>query len=132
MLGCREGSSLGKSSSPAGALSVQAHVQVAGNAKGVVAATVSVLLFGNKVSVLSCAGYLVTVTGVGLYSHSKRLHSQEKAASVATAESEQLLMGEHEPTAAIVRPNPKTAPYSRLSASDSDCGEAQIKAMRLV
>ena len=43
-------------------------LQVLGNAKGVVAALVSVLVFRNPVSVVGCGGYLVTVAGVYGYS----------------------------------------------------------------
>ena len=45
-----------------------APVQVLGNAKGVVAAIVSVALFKNPVSFVGCAGYLLTVAGVVGYS----------------------------------------------------------------
>ena len=43
-------------------------MQVLGNAKGVVAAFVSIALFKNPVSFVGCAGYLLTVAGVVGYS----------------------------------------------------------------
>ena len=39
-----------------------------GNAKGVVAATISVLLFHNPVTAMSMTGYAITVCGVVAYS----------------------------------------------------------------
>lgn len=67
-------------------------LQVLGNAKGVVAATVSVLLFRNPVSVMGCIGFGITVSGVVAYSQTKKagqsrprpalpLHSQGAALS---------------------------------------------------
>lgn len=47
-------------------------LQVLGNCKGVIAAVLSVLLFHNPVTVTSCCGYAITVSGVLLYSESKR------------------------------------------------------------
>lgn len=47
-------------------------LQVLGNAKGVVAAIVSVFVFGNPVTWLGALGYTVTVTGVILYSEAKK------------------------------------------------------------
>ncbi|KXZ48122.1 hypothetical protein GPECTOR_30g218 [Gonium pectorale] len=47
-------------------------LQVLGNAKGVVAAFVSVLVFRNVVTSQGITGYAITVTGVFLYSESKR------------------------------------------------------------
>jgi len=42
-------------------------IQVLGNAKGVVAAVISVMLFKNEVTALGAFGYTVTVAGTGLY-----------------------------------------------------------------
>ncbi len=47
-------------------------LQVLGNAKGVVAAVVSVAVFRNAVTWTGCVGYAITVGGVFLYSESKR------------------------------------------------------------
>ena len=47
-------------------------MQVAGNAKGIAAATISVVILGNSVSFMSCAGLFVTILGVATYSHFKR------------------------------------------------------------
>jgi hypothetical protein len=41
---------------------------MAGNAKGVVAAALSVMLFQNPVSVMTSLGYAITVAGVAAYS----------------------------------------------------------------
>lgn len=57
-------------------------LQVLGNAKGVVAAGVSVAVFRNTVTVQGCLGYAITVGGVFLYSESKR---RAKAAAAAVA-----------------------------------------------
>ena len=46
-------------------------LQVLGNAKGVVAATISVLLFHNPVTAMSMAGYGITVCGVVCYSQAR-------------------------------------------------------------
>lgn len=51
-------------------------LQVLGNAKGVVAAAVSVFVFGNHVTAQGCIGYLITVLGVVWYSDSKRRSGQ--------------------------------------------------------
>jgi hypothetical protein len=45
--------------------------QVLGNAKGVVAATISVLLFHNPVTAMSVTGYGITVCGVVAYSQAR-------------------------------------------------------------
>eukprot|EP00798_Chlamydomonas_sp_ICE-L_P023644 gene23644-9173_t len=47
-------------------------LQVLGNAKGVVAAIVSVMVFSNPVTATGCIGYSITIGGVFLYSHVKR------------------------------------------------------------
>ena len=47
-------------------------LQVLGNAKGVVAAAVSVLIFRNPVTLMGCTGYFVTMLGVVAYSESKK------------------------------------------------------------
>lgn len=47
-------------------------LQVLGNAKGVAATVVSILVFRNSVTLIGMAGYLVTVCGVVLYMLSKR------------------------------------------------------------
>ena len=47
------------------------RMQVLGNAKGVVAATISVLLFHNPVTAMSMAGYGITVCGVVCYSQAR-------------------------------------------------------------
>ncbi|KAG2484221.1 hypothetical protein HYH03_016956 [Edaphochlamys debaryana] len=57
-------------------------LQVLGNAKGVVAAAVSVAVFKNMVTWQGCVGYAITVGGVFLYSESKR---RAKAAGAAPA-----------------------------------------------
>ena len=44
------------------------NVQVLGNAKGVVAAIISVAIFRNPVSTLGAIGYSITVGGVVAYS----------------------------------------------------------------
>ncbi|KAG2445767.1 hypothetical protein HXX76_000371 [Chlamydomonas incerta] len=59
-------------------------LQVLGNAKGVVAAGVSVAVFRNTVTVQGCLGYAITVAGVFLYSESKR---RSKAAAAAAAQA---------------------------------------------
>ncbi|PNW72812.1 hypothetical protein CHLRE_15g643385v5 [Chlamydomonas reinhardtii] len=56
-------------------------LQVLGNAKGVVAAAVSVAIFRNVVTAQGCIGYGVTVAGVFLYSECKSYN----AAATATA-----------------------------------------------
>lgn len=54
-------------------------LQVLGNAKGVIAAVVSVFMFGNPVTARGMFGYLITVAGVVLYSETKRRHKLAKA-----------------------------------------------------
>mmetsp|Transcript_4162 Transcript_4162/g.7726 ORF Transcript_4162/g.7726 Transcript_4162/m.7726 type:complete len:386 (+) Transcript_4162:206-1363(+) len=51
-------------------------LQVLGNAKGVVATVVSILLFRNPVSTAGMIGYTITVFGVILYSESKKHNSK--------------------------------------------------------
>jgi len=59
--------------------------QVLGNAKGIVAAVLSVFLFGNHVTVLGWLGYSITVGGVVAYSETKkaasRCHAPERLQS---------------------------------------------------
>ena len=47
-------------------------MQVLGNAKGFVAAIVSVLVFKNHITFMGIGGYAVTIAGVVWYSDSKR------------------------------------------------------------
>ncbi|URE37944.1 UAA transporter family [Musa troglodytarum] len=47
-------------------------LQVLGNAKGAVAVVISILIFRNPVSFTGMAGYTLTITGVILYSESKK------------------------------------------------------------
>jgi drug/metabolite transporter (DMT)-like permease len=54
-------------------------LQVLGNAKGVVAVIASVLVFRNPVTFYTVLGYLVTVSGVILYSHAKRQSKKTEA-----------------------------------------------------
>ncbi|KAJ9528133.1 hypothetical protein QJQ45_005781 [Haematococcus lacustris] len=63
-------------------------LQVLGNAKGVVAAGVSVMVFGNAVTAQGMLGYAVTVLGVLSYSEAKR---RAKASTAKSAESQPLL-----------------------------------------
>jgi drug/metabolite transporter (DMT)-like permease len=58
-------------------------LQVLGNAKGVVAAAVSVRVFGNTVTTQGILGYAITVAGVFAYSESKRRAKAEKEAATA-------------------------------------------------
>eukprot|EP00238_Polyblepharides_amylifera_P007139 CAMPEP_0196581174 /NCGR_PEP_ID=MMETSP1081-20130531/32764_1 /TAXON_ID=36882 /ORGANISM="Pyramimonas amylifera, Strain CCMP720" /LENGTH=209 /DNA_ID=CAMNT_0041901295 /DNA_START=592 /DNA_END=1221 /DNA_ORIENTATION=- len=51
-------------------------LQVLGNAKGVVATIVSILLFRNPVSTAGMVGYTITVFGVILYSESKKRNTK--------------------------------------------------------
>jgi hypothetical protein len=46
-------------------------VQVLGNAKGVVAAVISVFIFKNDITVTGALGYLITVMGTALYTYVK-------------------------------------------------------------
>ncbi len=55
------------------------HAQVLGNAKGVVAAGVSVLVFRNVVTAQGALGYAITLGGVFLYSTAKRRFKVEAA-----------------------------------------------------
>lgn len=50
-------------------------IQVLGNAKGVVAAVISVMIFKNEVTALGAFGYVVTVFGTGLYTYVKAMES---------------------------------------------------------
>ncbi|XP_057754783.1 probable sugar phosphate/phosphate translocator At3g11320 isoform X1 [Arachis stenosperma] len=50
-------------------------LQVLGNAKGAVAVVVSILIFKNPISVIGMMGYALTVTGVILYSETKKRYS---------------------------------------------------------
>ena len=54
-------------------------LQVLGNAKGIFAVVVSVLCFRNPVTVYSVLGYCVTVFGVVLYSHAKKVSKRAEA-----------------------------------------------------
>lgn len=54
-------------------------IQVLGNAKGVVAAVISVILFKNEVTALGAFGYAVTVMGTGLYTWVKVLETAKAA-----------------------------------------------------
>lgn len=67
-------------------------LQVLGNAKGVVATIVSILLFRNPVSTAGMVGYTITVFGVVLYSEAKKrgvktLTKQKMIAAERDAES---------------------------------------------
>ncbi|XP_015960845.1 probable sugar phosphate/phosphate translocator At5g05820 [Arachis duranensis] len=53
----------------------QIFSQVLGNAKGAVAVVVSILIFKNPISVIGMMGYALTVTGVILYSETKKRYS---------------------------------------------------------
>jgi hypothetical protein len=58
-------------------------VQVLGNAKGVVAAVISVFVFKNDITVTGASGYFITVMGTALYTYVKvmeRLKEQGDAA----------------------------------------------------
>jgi drug/metabolite transporter (DMT)-like permease len=48
-------------------------LQVLGNAKGVAAAAISILIFHNPVTVLGWVGYSITMFGVVAYSESRKL-----------------------------------------------------------
>jgi len=47
-----------------------------GNAKGAVAVVVSILIFKNPISMMGMLGYALTVTGVILYSETKKRYSK--------------------------------------------------------
>lgn len=63
-------------------------LQVLGNAKGVVATVVSILLFRNPVSTAGMIGYSLTVLGVILYSESKK-HNQKALTKQKMLDAEQ-------------------------------------------
>jgi uncharacterized membrane protein len=48
---------------------------VLGNAKGVVAVVISILIFQNPISMIGMVGYVLTIIGVILYSETKRRYS---------------------------------------------------------
>eukprot|EP01025_Chloroclados_australasicus_P051366 TRINITY_DN59795_c0_g1_i1.p3 TRINITY_DN59795_c0_g1~~TRINITY_DN59795_c0_g1_i1.p3 ORF type:complete len:132 (-),score=6.08 TRINITY_DN59795_c0_g1_i1:89-484(-) len=48
-------------------------LQVLGNAKGAVAAGISILIFQNPVTLLGCLGYGITMVGVIAYSESRKV-----------------------------------------------------------
>ncbi|KAK2379034.1 putative sugar phosphate/phosphate translocator [Trifolium repens] len=50
-------------------------LQVLGNAKGVVAVVISILIFQNPISMVGMLGYVLTIIGVILYSETKRRYS---------------------------------------------------------
>lgn len=50
-----------------------------GNAKGIVAAIVSVVIFNNAVSFIGSCGYFITILGVAAYSFSKSLPKRRAA-----------------------------------------------------
>lgn len=60
-------------------------LQVLGNAKGVIAAIISVLIFHNPVSVLSWLGYGITMVGVVAYSESRKRSNKRNEATDAEA-----------------------------------------------
>lgn len=60
-------------------------LQVLGNAKGAVAALVSVMVFANHVTLQGVAGYAITVVGVCWYSESKRRSKLDMEARPKTA-----------------------------------------------
>ena len=62
-----------------------ALLQVLGNAKGVVAAIISVLIFKNPVTVQGGVGYFVTVLGVVLYSQARPLQAKKHALARTSA-----------------------------------------------
>mmetsp|Transcript_18219 Transcript_18219/g.39837 ORF Transcript_18219/g.39837 Transcript_18219/m.39837 type:complete len:387 (-) Transcript_18219:248-1408(-) len=53
-------------------------LQVLGNAKGVVATVVSILIFRNPVSTAGMIGYTITIIGVILYSESKKRSAKQQ------------------------------------------------------
>lgn len=53
-------------------------LQVLGNAKGVIAAIVSVLIFRNPVSIVGWGGFAITMVGVVLYSETRRRASTRR------------------------------------------------------
>jgi drug/metabolite transporter (DMT)-like permease len=60
-------------------------LQVLGNAKGVAAAAISILIFHNPVTILGWIGYSITMFGVVAFSESRKLSGKGKlkAASVS-------------------------------------------------
>lgn len=63
-------------------------LQVLGNAKGVIAAIISVLIFHNPVTWRGVVGYAITFCGVFLYSESKRRYKPAKVLSDAGPDPE--------------------------------------------
>jgi hypothetical protein len=56
-------------------------LQVLGNAKGVVAAVLSVMIFHNPVTVLGWIGYAITMCGIFAYSESRKRSGQMRIQS---------------------------------------------------
>jgi hypothetical protein len=61
---------------------VQLCLQVLGNAKGVVCAALSIMIFHNPVTFMGMTGYAITVLGVFMYSESKRQSAKSIKASI--------------------------------------------------
>ena len=59
-------------------LTPSSRLQVLGNAKGVVATIVSILLFRNPVSATGMVGYTITVFGVIAYSEAKKRATKQQ------------------------------------------------------
>jgi Triose-phosphate Transporter family len=66
-------------------------LQVLGNAKGVVAAVISVFIFHNPVTVLGWLGYGITMAGVVAYSESRKRSGKAAQAADAAAVKQRLL-----------------------------------------
>mmetsp|Transcript_8880 Transcript_8880/g.18410 ORF Transcript_8880/g.18410 Transcript_8880/m.18410 type:complete len:334 (-) Transcript_8880:594-1595(-) len=77
-------------------------IQVFGNAKGVVAAMVSVYVFQNEVTARGCFGYLVCVTGTALYSWAKSHDPPAPAKDKHAPASDKVAAEESAPQAALL------------------------------
>eukprot|EP00976_Prorocentrum_cordatum_P069016 1179373-Prorocentrum_minimum.AAC.1 len=75
-------------------------VEVLGNAKGVVATVVSILIFRNPVSTAGMIGYTITIFGVILYSESKkRSVKQQKKLEIMEKDNDMVIGKQQPPTA---------------------------------
>lgn len=75
-------------------------LQVLGKAKSVVAVVISVLIFGNPISVLGLTGYAICLGGVAAYTRSKTQKLKRKTSGAAEEEEKggQSLLPLHAPS----------------------------------
>ena len=77
--------------------------QVLGNAKGVVATVVSILIFRNPVSTAGMIGYTITIFGVILYSESKKRTAKQQKKMQIMEKDNDISVGKQQASEHVLR-----------------------------